>query len=426
MKIRFILSLCFIVQIFMGTGQSQTDVFFLGHQYGIGARAMSMGGAFSAVADDYTASYWNPAGLAQIRRMEMLGAMSHLMYKNEASTADISYIDETNATKLNALGFVFPYPTYRGSLVFALGYNRIRSFDNGFYFDGLFFANTDTVFQEENTEIEDGGLTNWVVAGAIDVTINMSVGVSMNVWRGNNDFEKIVAFDDLTNTYYYDYDAQFNIKTDYSGINFMLGALYRIGKLGRVAASMTTPLTLHAEENIAYDQYWSHPVAVPDSAYDSFPNKYKIKAPFIFRVGGAFTLFPNLTIAGDLEFSDWSQLKFENESSNVIDPRSDVLYKRVYKATQQIHLGAEFTVPLINLQLRAGYFNKPSPLKDESVGDKQYLTAGVGMLLDKQVKLDLAWIKGWWKSESNLYYGSAPLNEEIKVDNILATLAIRF
>lgn len=34
---------------------------------GMGGRAMGMGGAFTAVADDGTAAYWNPAGLTQIR-----------------------------------------------------------------------------------------------------------------------------------------------------------------------------------------------------------------------------------------------------------------------------------------------------------------------------------------------------------------------
>jgi hypothetical protein len=37
---------------------------------GVGARAMGMGGAFVALANDATASYWNPAGLAQLREAE--------------------------------------------------------------------------------------------------------------------------------------------------------------------------------------------------------------------------------------------------------------------------------------------------------------------------------------------------------------------
>ncbi len=34
---------------------------------GLGIRANSMGGAFIAIADDWTAGYWNPAGLAQLK-----------------------------------------------------------------------------------------------------------------------------------------------------------------------------------------------------------------------------------------------------------------------------------------------------------------------------------------------------------------------
>ena len=37
-----------------------------------GARAMGMGGAFVAVADDVTALHWNPAGLATLDRIARL------------------------------------------------------------------------------------------------------------------------------------------------------------------------------------------------------------------------------------------------------------------------------------------------------------------------------------------------------------------
>lgn len=38
---------------------------------GVGARAMGMGGAFSGVADDITALYWNPAGIASLKGVNM-------------------------------------------------------------------------------------------------------------------------------------------------------------------------------------------------------------------------------------------------------------------------------------------------------------------------------------------------------------------
>jgi hypothetical protein len=42
----------------------------VGNDAGVGARAMGMGGAYTAVSDDAAAIYYNPAGLAQMRRIE--------------------------------------------------------------------------------------------------------------------------------------------------------------------------------------------------------------------------------------------------------------------------------------------------------------------------------------------------------------------
>lgn len=45
---------------------------------GVGARALGMGGAFTAVADDPSATFWNPAGLAGVKSHELLAMHSEL------------------------------------------------------------------------------------------------------------------------------------------------------------------------------------------------------------------------------------------------------------------------------------------------------------------------------------------------------------
>ena len=47
-------------------------------QFGAGARSMGMGKAFVAVADDASATYWNPAGITQVERPEMTSLASNL------------------------------------------------------------------------------------------------------------------------------------------------------------------------------------------------------------------------------------------------------------------------------------------------------------------------------------------------------------
>lgn len=53
-------------------------------KFGLGGRAIGMGGAFAGLADDVSAVYWNPAGLAGIDRTE-LGFMHQSIFQ------DISY-----------------------------------------------------------------------------------------------------------------------------------------------------------------------------------------------------------------------------------------------------------------------------------------------------------------------------------------------
>lgn len=69
---KIIIALLFLIQFpLLGQGVSKTGTTaakFL--SIGVGPRANAMGGSFSAVADDATSMYWNPAGIALLDRFQ--------------------------------------------------------------------------------------------------------------------------------------------------------------------------------------------------------------------------------------------------------------------------------------------------------------------------------------------------------------------
>ena len=57
---------------------------------GVGSKAIGMGGAFRGLADDWSAAYWNPAGLTQLEESELSGMLVFLSPRPQY-TPDILY-----------------------------------------------------------------------------------------------------------------------------------------------------------------------------------------------------------------------------------------------------------------------------------------------------------------------------------------------
>jgi hypothetical protein len=78
---------------------------------GVGARAMGMGGAFSAIADDSTAVYWNPAGLPQIKNAEISAIEQGRQYSglglNEVGSRYLFASGAVNAGGAGSFGAAF-------------------------------------------------------------------------------------------------------------------------------------------------------------------------------------------------------------------------------------------------------------------------------------------------------------------------------
>ncbi|MFC2088496.1 OmpP1/FadL family transporter [Calditrichota bacterium] len=439
--------------------EDATDL--LNSQYGFGARSISMGGAFSGVADDYSAIYWNPAGLAQIKKMEFYGGISHLKYENEATFYGTRMKGDDSFTKLSSIGLVFPVPTYRGSLVFALGYQRIKEFDKTLHFSGfnpnsndLFFTfieNNDTLdyyfdknVQQEEFVQQSGHLNNWSFASAVDISQNVSVGATLNFWTGSStyifDFIQTDknnlypnAQDPLRDTDYDSYSISQKIIGEYSAFQIKIGALMRPSNSLRIGLNISLPSTFNVVEKyndsdeLVFDLGDSDAITGEPSEFE-----YDVSTPFQFDLGASYKL-KDFTISGGLEYVDLSQVEFELPDDVNLDENYSALLdenkriKDLYQEKMKLKAGIEYFWRDQNLVFRSGYLLDPSPLKDApSDFDRNFITGGLGLVVDKQFLIDVAYMYGYWKNFSSDTYTPGGTDEDITYQKIFLTTSFRF
>jgi len=112
-------------------------------------RAIGMGGAFSAVADDGSAAMWNPAGLAQLKRSEIQAQGGQLFVGLDEDTLAygyISYVEPFGRWGTLGLSGAQSYSEIYKETTAALSYGqKLGGLYLGFNLKGLF-----TSFAEEN------------------------------------------------------------------------------------------------------------------------------------------------------------------------------------------------------------------------------------------------------------------------------------
>ena len=94
---------------------------------GPGGRANGMGQAFTGVADDATALYYNPAGLAHLTRTEFDMAFDHLSVTTDVTEGTVTQSATITATRMNNAAFAFPLEDIK--MTAAVGYSTARAFE---------------------------------------------------------------------------------------------------------------------------------------------------------------------------------------------------------------------------------------------------------------------------------------------------------
>jgi hypothetical protein len=104
---------------------------------GSNARALGMGNSYLSLSDDGSASFFNPAGLGLVKKIEFLGGIDITSYNNSTKFFNQTTNSNSSQTKLDNISLTLPLPTIRGSLVFGLSYNTTKDFVGSLEFNGF-------------------------------------------------------------------------------------------------------------------------------------------------------------------------------------------------------------------------------------------------------------------------------------------------
>ena len=177
-----------IINIVLPQGESAVPFLLISP----GAAAGGRGETGVALADDATAIFWNPAGLAQLQSSEIHDDLYHLRFANQSTFKGNTILENRNFTKFKSLGFAYKFPTTQGNLVIAFGYNRIKDYDDFLYFSGYnrqsnnleipivnqdnevdYYIFENNVLQTEEIS-QDGNLGTWSIGGGVMLSPNFS------------------------------------------------------------------------------------------------------------------------------------------------------------------------------------------------------------------------------------------------------------
>ena len=438
---------------------------------GSNARALGMGNAFNALSDDASASYFNPAGFALLKKIEVSGGLGYLDYHNSTTLLGNQTEDNTTNTTFNRFSVALPFPTYKGSLVFAFSYHNSKDLTSVMKFNGFNSGNTSKIQSLLDTDIPydlfltdenyntiingnlnqsgsiltSGGIDNWTFSGAIEVQKNFFIGTNFTFYSGgfesNNDYyeddtrsvyQGITAAGEPQTTDFKTFYLNNSLNWDIAGWDAKVGFLYQFENVARFGATVQFPKTYYIDEEFLVNgssEFGTGQMYFLDQQYYSDKVSYDVITPFEFNVAGAVNL-AGLILSADVTFMDYSQLEFKDpeglSSSYISDANKEI--KDLLRSAVNYNVGLEYNVPIVGLKLRGGYLMQQSPFEgDDSDFNHQYVTGGIGFLANGNIGLDLAYAYGWWNDIGDNYGSNVSRTfQEINTHNLILTTTFRF
>ncbi|MFH1278340.1 MAG: outer membrane protein transport protein [Candidatus Eisenbacteria bacterium] len=411
------------------------------------ARALGMGGAHIAVAEDASALLWNPAGLVNVRRIELSTTIARGDREVETVWHGSGADRGTFENQIGSLHFLYPFPTYRGSLVIGFGVDRLQDYTTRYERSG---QDGDIEFPDDSngsalltdTHLRDGKLSAYTGAVGWDVTARLSLGVGLSYLRGDLYDEQSFKTEDLfgTSPVYASYEDFYLWDATVTGWTGSLGILYKASPRVRFGGVLGAPRYL------SLDSY--RRLQLRDRLDDGSPSvdpgdpvitNDKITYPWWIGFGLSYSI-QGLILAADIRQTDWQKLESEVDGE-------EFYYRPYYRDGTSFAVGAETLLPWFPLRFRGGYRYDPAPFQltyipnesaltvengrdpseiDISIDrERQYFSLGAGYLFDQVLAVDFTWQTGSYERVTEDPV-NAPYSEERKMNDYLLSVGYRF
>ena len=380
---------------------------------GVGSKALNMGGAFRGLADDWSAAYWNPAGLAYLPNSEFTMNLYTFNFRPEYTpdftmgeggyTYSFGYPDETYYPEDRA--FFLPsfsgfhkfaqYEGFIGGVAFFVPYKLESRWD--LYKPPAGYDNNVPYPRFDHTT----DILVWDLHPTVAKTFmddKLSLGLGLSVQRADFELRRTV----LTRTplgYTRPYDffpVDERMTTNGWGLGFNAGILYKISPKFQLGFSYLSPVDIDLKGNLELEMYL--PV-IPSSELLGETVYFKdgdfettLPLPGEVGVGVMYRFNEKLILTSDVSSVSWSRLEFlDTWDYNLVAGQLDTLYALLREAELPFNwdniirfsLGGEYVLRE-GLFLRGGYFFEQSPIPDETftllipdLGDKHSLNLGL-------------------------------------------------
>ncbi len=294
-----------------------------------------------------------------------------------------------------------------------------------------------TTIDQEGDVLEEGRMNELNVGGAWEASPNVMVGVSANFAFGTYTFNSLYEEADtrdenLPEDYVVvlpdgdlrGFNALFfeeGFESDLTGFSLRAGVSTQLSQGVRLGISAETPTYYQISEDYFRDLETLFDEGGSLSASQNGQFEYSIRTPWRLG-GGAAWEGGDLLVAGDVEFVDWSQMKFGAEDGS-FDAENRTIRENL-DPVWNTRLGAEYRFG--RLAVRGGFAYQPDPRDVEiqnrgeaSDRSKTFFSAGVGYQFGRQFTLDFGWMQERFDDEYVPYgdVDAPPVVEESLVRN---------